>query len=188
MGQKRFRSHHHADPRRQLPPHASWLDHGQSARRRRLPRFDQQACRDYRAAPPRPREWLCAIDLSPDSERVLRFAHDSAVQGRAKLHIIHAIQGGDPNLRHQFGLAEQLYSAEAEQARQRIAQLQHEVGSDAPVRVVVGSVKDALLEAAQLSDADALLIGRSPHSGGTGRLRDLTYAIVRDSPFPVVSV
>lgn len=140
---------------------------------------------------PRPlehRELLCAIDLSPDSKRVLNFAHSAALQARAKLHIIHAVQGGDPNLRAQLNLAEQVYSAEAEQARQRIAQLQHEVGSSAPVRVVVGSVKDALLQATQQSDADALLIGRSPHSGSTGRLRDLTYAIVRDSPFPVLSV
>lgn len=140
---------------------------------------------------PRPldhREFLVAIDLSPDSERVLSFAHDAAVQARAKLHIIHAIQSGDPNLRHQFSFAEQVYSAEGEEARQRIAHLQQQIGSDAPVRVVVGSVKDALLEGARLSDADALIIGRSPHSGGSGRLRDLTYAIVRDSPFPVLSV
>lgn len=140
---------------------------------------------------PRPldhREFLVATDLTPDSERLLRFAQSSAAQANAKLHIIHAIQSGDANLRHQFGLAEQVYSAEAEQARQRIAQLQQDIGSDAPVRVVVGSVKDALIEGAQLSDADVLIIGRSPHSGSRGRLRDLTYAVVRDSPFPVVSV
>lgn len=140
---------------------------------------------------PRPlehREWVCAIDLSPDSERVLRFANQVAAQGRVKFHIIHAIQAGDPNLRSQFALTQEVYSAEAEQARQRIARLQQEVGSNAGARVVVGSVKDALLQAVQQFDADGLLIGRSPHSGATGRLRDLTYAIVRDSPFPVLSV
>jgi nucleotide-binding universal stress UspA family protein len=52
----------------------------------------------------------------------------------------------------------------------------------------VGSVKEALLEAALESDADALLIGRSPRPGAHGRMRDLTYAMVRDSPFPVLSV
>jgi nucleotide-binding universal stress UspA family protein len=140
---------------------------------------------------PRPlehREWVCAIDLSPDSERVLRYANQVATQGRVKFHIIHAIQGGDPNLRPQFALTEEVCSAEAEQARQRIERLQKEVGSNAPALVVVGSVKDALLQATRQFDADGLLIGRSPHSGATGRLRDLTYAIVRDSPFPVMSV
>jgi hypothetical protein len=33
-----------------------------------------------------------------------------------------------------------------------------------------------------------MFIGRSPQSGALGRLRDLTYTMVRDSPFPVLSV
>jgi nucleotide-binding universal stress UspA family protein len=52
----------------------------------------------------------------------------------------------------------------------------------------VGPVKEALLEMVRQSDADALLIGRSAQSGLNGRLRDLTYAMVRDSPMPVISV
>ena len=32
------------------------------------------------------------------------------------------------------------------------------------------------------------MIGRNPHPGATGRLRDLTYTMVRDSPFPVLSI
>jgi nucleotide-binding universal stress UspA family protein len=62
------------------------------------------------------------------------------------------------------------------------------VGTDAPVRIAVGSVKEALLEAAMESDADVLMVGRSHQPGGHGRTRDLTYAMVRDSPFPVLSV
>ena len=37
-------------------------------------------------------------------------------------------------------------------------------------------------------DADVLIIGRAPQSDPHGRVRDLTYAIVRDSPFPVLSI
>jgi hypothetical protein len=33
-----------------------------------------------------------------------------------------------------------------------------------------------------------LMVGRGPQSGAHGRLRDLTYAIVRESPFPVLSI
>jgi hypothetical protein len=32
------------------------------------------------------------------------------------------------------------------------------------------------------------MIGRSPESGAYGRIRDLTYALIRDSPFPVLSI
>jgi nucleotide-binding universal stress UspA family protein len=140
---------------------------------------------------PRPiehREWLCAVDLSPDSERVLRFASQAAAEARGKLHIIHAIQAGNPDLPAQLDLGEQTHLTETEEARQHIAVLQKKVGSNAPVRIVVGSVKEALLEAVRRSDADGLMIGRSPQSGAHGRLRDLTYAIVRDSPFPVLSI
>jgi nucleotide-binding universal stress UspA family protein len=140
---------------------------------------------------PRPlehREWLCAIGLGEDSERVLRFAHQMTAEAGAHLRIIHAIQAADPKHPIQLDLEEQIQSEEREQARMRIDDLQRKVGSHAQVRIAVGPVKDALLEAARQSDADALLIGRSPQPGSQGRLRDLTYVMVRDSPFPVLSV
>ncbi len=140
---------------------------------------------------PRPlkhREWLCAIGLGSNSQRVLRFAMNAAAAVQARLRIIHAVQAGDKGVHVQMDLAEQLQSAEASQAGQRIAELQQSVGLDVPVRIAAGSIKEALLEAARESDADVLIIGRNPHPGSSGRLRDLTYAVVRDSPFPVVSV
>ena len=140
---------------------------------------------------PRPlehREWLCAIGLSSNSERVLRFAGQVAAQARGKLSIIHAVQAGEANLPVQLDLREKLHSIEKQEASRRIAELQKKVGMDVSVRIAVGSVKEALLEAARESDADVLMIGRSHQSGNHGRMRDLTYAIVRDSPFPVLSV
>ena len=140
---------------------------------------------------PRPlnhREWLCAIGLSDDSERVLRYAHRVATEAVASLRIIHAIPGSDPKLPVQLQLEEEIETAERRQARERIDELQKRAGSQAPVRIAAGPVKDALLAAAQQSDADALIIGRSSQPGTLGRLRDLTYAMIRDSPFPVISV
>ena len=140
---------------------------------------------------PRPlehREWLCAVGLSSNSERVLRFASQAAAQARSKLSIIHAVQGGDPDLPIQLDLREQVLSGARLEARRRIAELQKMVGTDVSVRVAVGSVKEALLEAALEADADVLMIGRRHERGAHGRMRDLTYAMVRDSPFPVLSV
>jgi nucleotide-binding universal stress UspA family protein len=139
---------------------------------------------------PRPlehREWLCTIGLGEDSERLLRYAHQAATEARSNLHIVHAIQASDPSLPVRLNLEEEIQSEERQEARERIADLQRRVGSQAPVRIVVGPVKDALLEAARRFDADLLIIGRGPH-GAHGRLRDLTYAVVRDSPFPVFSI
>jgi nucleotide-binding universal stress UspA family protein len=140
---------------------------------------------------PRPlehREWLCAIDLSEDSERLLRFAHQAAAEAHANLRIIHAIQPTSPDLPIQLDLEEEAQSEERKQVRQFIADLQRKVGSEAPVQVVVGPIKEALLEAVRRFDADMLAIGRSPQSGAHGRIRDLTYAMVRDSPYPVMSI
>jgi len=140
---------------------------------------------------PRPLEhrvWLCTIGLDEDSERVLGYAHQAATEARSNLHIIHAIQATDRNVTVQIDLEEQVQSEERQQAKQRLADLQRRVGSQAPVHVVVGPIKEGLLEAARRFDADALIIGRGPRSGTGGRLRDLTYAMVRDSPFPVLSI
>ena len=134
------------------------------------------------------REWLCAIGLSSNSERVLRFASQAAAEVNAKLSIIHAVPAGDPKLPIEMDLEEQLQSVEQREAIRRIAYLQRITGSNFPVRIAVGSVKKALLEVAQGADADVLMIGRHPRSGANGRIRDLTYAMVRDSPFPVLSV
>ena len=140
---------------------------------------------------PRPlehRKWLCAVDLSSDSERVLRFARQIASQAHGSLSILHAVQRVDPDLPIQLDIQEQAHSAERQEAKRRIAELQRLVGMEASVRIALGSVKEALLEAARQSDADVLMIGRSPQPGTYGRLRDLTYAMIRDSPFPVLSI
>lgn len=134
------------------------------------------------------REWLCAIGLSRDSERVLRFAIQAAAQASARLTIIHAVQAEQPGAPVKLDLEQKLNTAEVQEARRRIANLQRNIGSDVPVCIACGSVKEALLEAAHRFDADVLMIGRSPGSGADGRLRDLTYAMIRDSPFPVLSI
>ncbi len=140
---------------------------------------------------PRPlehRRWLCAIGLSSNSERVLFYASQAAAQARSNLSIIHAVQSAEMKLSTEQSLEEHVNSAAMQEASQGIANLQRVVGTEAPVRIAVGSVKEALLGAVLESDADVLIIGRSHQPGGHGRMRDLTYAMVRDSPFPVLCV
>ena len=140
---------------------------------------------------PRPlehREWVCAIGLSADSERVLRLATQLAEAVHANLSLIHAIPAADPSLPVQLDLEERVQLMETQAARDRIRELQRIVGSHALVRTAVGPIKIALTEAARRLRADALVIGRSSQPGAQGRLRDLTYAVVRDAPCPVISV
>jgi nucleotide-binding universal stress UspA family protein len=148
-----------------------------------------ETCRHAETIAPRPpehREWVCAIGLGEDSERVLRYAHGVTRQSGSHLRLVHVIATGDPALPVQLDLEEQVLSEDRKQARDRIDELQKRVGSDAQVQIAVGPVKEVLLEAAR--QADVLAIGRSARPGAHERLRDLTYTVVRDSPCPVVSI
>jgi nucleotide-binding universal stress UspA family protein len=140
---------------------------------------------------PRPlehREWVCVIGLTADSERVLRYAVQAAESFHANLSLIHAIPATEPCLPDPLDLEERVQRMERQAARDRIRELQRVVGSHAPVNIAVGPIKDALTESARRLRADVLVIGRSSRAGAEGRLRDLTYAVVRDSPCPVLSV
>ncbi len=140
---------------------------------------------------PRPlehREWVCAIGLTTDSEKVLRYASQTAETFHANLALIHAIPATEPGGPVQLDLEERIQSMEKQAARHRLHELQKAVGSHASVRIAVGPIKDALTEAARRLRADVLVIGRSSQPGAQGRLRDLTYSVVRDAPCPVLSV
>jgi nucleotide-binding universal stress UspA family protein len=132
------------------------------------------------------KQWVCAIGLQADSARVLRYASQAARTVHANLTLIHAIAVSEPGVPIQFDLEERLQSAERRAARHRIEELQKAVGSHARVTIAIGPIKDALTEGARRLQADVLVIGRSPQAGV--RLRDLTYAVVRDAPCPVLSV
>ncbi|HXJ96400.1 MAG TPA: universal stress protein [Terriglobia bacterium] len=134
------------------------------------------------------REWVCAVGLQEDSPRVVRYATQAAETFRTNLTLVHAIASGEPGLPVELDLEQRVQSAARQAALQRIEELQRAVGSHAPVRIAVGPIKDALIEAARRLEADVLVIGRSPELGACGRLRDLTYAVVRDAPCPVLSV
>jgi len=140
---------------------------------------------------PRPlehREWVCAIGLDSDSQRVLQYASQAAESVHANLTLVHVIPASGPDLAVQLDLQEPLQSAKKEAAGRRIKELQRAASSHAPVSIAVGPIRDMLTDAARRLRADVLVIGRSPASGVMGRLRDLSYAIARDAPCPVLSV
>jgi len=127
------------------------------------------------------RKWICAVSLSADSERVLRYARDAALAAGAKLSIIHAIdQEMESPIQDAF--------LKEREASRRIDQLQGAVGSDASVYIKFGQVKEALLDTTWHSRADVLVIGRASDTSSSGRMEDFTYSLIRDASCPVVSV
>jgi nucleotide-binding universal stress UspA family protein len=134
------------------------------------------------------REWVCAIGLDSDSQRLLRYASQAAESVHANLTLLHVIATSPPELRVGLDLEERLLWAKKEAASRRIEELQAAAGTRALVNIASGSIKHELTEQARRLGADVLMIGRSPQSGTLGRLRDLSYAIARDAPCPVLSV
>ncbi len=129
------------------------------------------------------RTWICAVELSADSERLLLYAREAASAAGAKLSVVHAIQTGEVDSNVEKSSKEKVRALQ-----QRVVDLLRAVGSDASVSIAFGPVKQVLLDAVRKSSADVLVLGRSTHSGALGRMRDLTYSLIRDSPCPVVSV
>jgi nucleotide-binding universal stress UspA family protein len=134
------------------------------------------------------REWVCAVGLDSDSQRVLRYASQAADSVHANFTLVHVIPASGSELTVELDLEERLQSAKREAASRRIEALQGAAGSHALVSIAIGPIKDMLTEAARRLRADVLVIGRSPQSGGLGRLSDLSYTVARDAPCPVLSV
>jgi nucleotide-binding universal stress UspA family protein len=134
------------------------------------------------------REWLCAIDLSRYAENVLRIGKQISEQARANMSVIHVVNEEGQAPSNNLRLEKDRPTKKTREAHERLMKIASQVGISAVTRIARGSVKKALLQAAAEFDADVLIIGRTSETDSVRRLSDLTYAVVRDSPFPVLSV
>ena len=132
------------------------------------------------------REILCAIDLTPEAVPLIRHSLDLARQFAAKLRLVHAVPGGDGATVNHVESEFRRFLFEC--ARDEIRKWQHEAGTDVQVCMEAGSVSKVVRAAAVHHEADLVLIGRGRLHETLGRLRTNAYAIIRDSPCPVLSV
>jgi nucleotide-binding universal stress UspA family protein len=133
------------------------------------------------------RRIACALDLGPRSREVLAWAARMARQCGAALSLVHAVPGSTAAL---GGLTfDPEWGAElARMAREQMAQLQEGMPVCGDMHIETGDAAAAVSRAVEELGADLLVIGRSLHSGVMGRLRANAYAIIRESPCPVVSI
>ena len=131
---------------------------------------------------------LCAVDLSPHSRRTLCWAGQLAAEFGARLGLVHAAAPLEMTGPDGGYFAPEWRNVLVQRAEQDMAKLQEELGSHAEVFVHSGEAPKVVRQAAAEFPADVLVIGRSPTGGLAGRLRTNAYAIIRESPCPVVSV
>jgi len=129
----------------------------------------------------------CAINLGPQSAAVLDWASRMAAEFNARLSLIHVVASLDPRTEDYY-FSPEWRAHVMKCAKADVEELQTTLGTRAEVHLEVGDVAKAVCSAAEDLKADVLVTGRSAMSGATGRLPSKTYAIIRDSPCPVVSV
>ena len=131
------------------------------------------------------RNLVCAVDLTEASISPFKAAAQLALDHGAKLTITHAVPGSD-------AIPERLMDVEFRQhlvadARERIQAMLQPAGVTADVCIESGDVHKVVNMCAKAHKADLVVIGRARHSG-YGRLRTHSYAIIRESPCPVISL
>jgi nucleotide-binding universal stress UspA family protein len=128
---------------------------------------------------------LCAVDLGPESERALLWAASLQKQTGAQLTMLHSVPIV-PNLATDAGTDWNVAMRAA--AEQEIERLRSHAGVTADLDVEAGDPAQAIGAAAHRLPADLVVIGRGSAAGVFGRLRANAYAIIRQSPCPVISV
>lgn len=137
-------------------------------------------------AHPQPRHILCALGLKPESRHTLGFAIALAADTEATVEVVHAAPEGEVD---PVRAEDELHELLVEAARQKLVKIQEEAGApDVEVVVNGGSVAHIVRTLALQKRSDLVVVGRGCSTGVMGRLRQNTYAIVREAPCPVLSV
>jgi nucleotide-binding universal stress UspA family protein len=129
---------------------------------------------------------VCAIDDTPGSEELMRWAAAFASSTGARLHLIHSAMSISDwaSLKSEQALQEEVRQAALANAEMR----RKAAGVDAPLRVVVGDPAEAIRDEALRNNADLVILGRGVLHETLGRLRTNAYAIIRRVPCAALSV
>jgi nucleotide-binding universal stress UspA family protein len=131
---------------------------------------------------------LCAVDIDSEHLDPVRWAAGMASEYRARLVLVHAIQWIEYSpVTFQFDAAVRASIVDA--ATERLSEIAQSCGIEhGDFYIDGGTPYNVVRAAAQERNADLVVIGRPAKGGVMGRLRSNSYAIIRESPCPVVSV
>jgi nucleotide-binding universal stress UspA family protein len=131
------------------------------------------------------RNVLCALDLGPQSRTTLEWAIALQREFDARLGIIHVTM---PIPDQGDAIPLNWDATVRNAAADALSRLMEETGVAADVVIEPGDPALAICSAVRRANADVLVIGRGSAAGIFGRLRTNAYALIRQSPCPVVSV
>ncbi|HSR08300.1 MAG TPA: universal stress protein [Bryobacteraceae bacterium] len=128
---------------------------------------------------------LCAVDLSDESEAVVRAAAGFAGSYHARLSLVHVVELPPPNVDVDFTqFKQELIDADNE----RLRDLKNKLGIDASLTCMDGATANCVCREAIQKEADLIVVGRGRAQGALSRIWSRLYTIVRESPCPVLSI
>lgn len=129
---------------------------------------------------------VCAVDLSPDTVRIMQAARDVADQFGSSVRLVHAIPAPEAGSSGESDETFRRFLLDT--ANSQLMNRQQEAGTHYEFCIEAGPISAVVREAAVKSGANLVVIGRGRAHGILGRLRTSVSAIVRESPCPVLSV
>lgn len=137
------------------------------------------------------RHILVPLDLKDDSERVLRTAVAVAKRNAARLSVLHVVEyapidpGGDILLPTPVDITDKL----AERAQADLTGLCERCGANGAARsVVVGSIKNEILQAAKDQKADLIVIGNHERHGLAILLNHTEDTLLHEAPCDILAI
>ncbi len=129
---------------------------------------------------------VCAVECDATCVPLIQWASDLCQLAGAKLYVVHAVPAADETSdnRGEIELRRFLF----ERAEAEFVRLLSSAGIAMDVIVAGGPIVRVVRETALRHHADAIVIGRGHTLAGLGRLRTHAYALIRESPCPVVSI
>ncbi|HSU29694.1 MAG TPA: universal stress protein [Bryobacteraceae bacterium] len=128
---------------------------------------------------------VCSIELSDETVPLLRFTRDVADEFGAAVRLVHTVGAEQSRPAKYFDC--EFHRMVSDLAREEIARLQQEAGTDFPLSLTGGLIAQDLSEVAVDQHADLVVIGRGKLQGTLGSLRTHAYEIIRQVPCPVLS-
>jgi nucleotide-binding universal stress UspA family protein len=126
-----------------------------------------------------------AVDLREHSEKVLRWAACFGEAYNSELVLIHAAPSLEMSGQY---MGAEWRSSLIQMATEEAGRLLERAGCRAELYIDSADVTKFVPAAVKEAGAGLLVIGRSVHEGLLGRLRTNAYALIRESPVPVISV
>lgn len=139
------------------------------------------------AASPTFSKVVCAVDLTARGHDTLTYASKFASDFNATLSVVHVMPEVSSGLSFSEpgGLRRELQSL----VRKEIEDLRQQTGAEnIDIEIREGDIAHEVSDFVHSAGAGLLIIGRGAHENGAGRLRTNAYAIIRQSPCPVLSV